>query len=409
MRDLAATGRDSALVSTMRRRAASCVLRALASAALAATAASAAASCPHCAPVPVAAALPWYETFAGSDADGGGAGFYLAPGASARLHNRPLYGPHNGGLVLAGDLPIAHVGDDGAIYGGLLIGLRRGDVALWAHASDGVAVTFARASVGWALTDARLPGLALSARLLHAAGGTGLVLDVNATDDGAHGGGAELIWAFGCGAAQASAVGWANDPLVNPQTVAWTFSPQDCKGNRVAIDASNTSLVLSFGTRTASVALATDAAASSIIAANSTDWADPLALFGLRAEKAASAAEPVGEPAAAPAALPVAGAILWLRAASLAGHVADGAPVAAWADESGGGAVLAQAVPALQPRFAAAGLGAGAPAVRFDGAATFLASAAPNIGAESTMLAVIRDDGSTTNCCSGVLYFNTSW
>ena len=380
-------------------------------AALSAAAASPLASCPNCAPVPVAAALPWFSAFPGGGADGGGAGFSSARGASARLHNRPLYGDHNGGLALAGDLPIAHVGDDGAIYGGLLFGLRRGATARWAHASGGVAATFARASVGWDLADASLPGLALSARLLHAASGTGLVLDVNVTDDGAHGTGAEFIWAFGCGAPQASAVGWANDPLVNPQTVEWTFTPKACMGNRVAIDPSNASLVLSFGARTASVSLSTNATSSSIIAGNSSEWDDPAALLGLQAAASPAvlrAASPAAGDEASPAALPVAGAILWLRAASLAGQLADGAPVAAWADESGGGAVLAQATPALQPRFASAGLGAGTPAVRFDGEATFLASAAPNIGAESTMLAVIRDDGSTTGCCSGVLFFNTS-
>ena len=70
--------------------------------------------------------------------------------------------------------------------------------------------------------------------------------------------------------------------------------------------------------------------------------------------------------------------------------------------------MLAQADPALQPIFHSEGLGAGSPSLLFDGDSTYLSSSAPSIGVASTMFAVLRDDGSTTDCCSGVLFFNES-
>ena len=108
--------------------------------------------------------------------------------------------------------------------------------------------------------------------------------------------------------------------------------------------------------------------------------------------------------ATAAAALPVAGATLWLRASSLAG-LADGAAVSSWANEGSAGSALSQAVAAKQPAFAKDGLGPGQHGVRFDGARTVLVDAAGAVNNESTVLAVFRDDGSDTECCSGVLYY----
>ena len=77
------------------------------------------------APSPVPGAAP----FPAARGAGAAAAFVVAN--SPRLHNRPLYGPHNGALVLAGDRPIVHLGDDRRILGGLLLGLARGGAALW--------------------------------------------------------------------------------------------------------------------------------------------------------------------------------------------------------------------------------------------------------------------------------------
>jgi hypothetical protein len=59
----------------------------------------------------------------------------------------------------------------------------------------------------------------------------------------------------------------------------------------------------------------------------------------------------------------------------------------------------------LQPRFLSSGLGNGTPGLQFDGAKTFLANSSAVITNASTMFAVFRDDGSTCDCCSGVLFY----
>ena len=108
--------------------------------------------------------------------------------------------------------------------------------------------------------------------------------------------------------------------------------------------------------------------------------------------------------AAAPAALPVAGASLWLLASTL--QQPNNSAVATWADGSGAGASVSQANASAQPRLVVDAFGAGLPGVAFDGASTFLAGAAAAVPASgSTMLAVFRDDGSETDCCSGVVFF----
>jgi len=100
-----------------------------------------------------------------------------------------------------------------------------------------------------------------------------------------------------------------------------------------------------------------------------------------------------------------AGAALWLEAAQLA--LPDGARVASWPDASGAGAHATQGDPAAQPVLRANGTGAGAPAVLFDGAKTFLLNAAaPGTPAQLTVVARFRDDGSPSACCSGIFVTN---
>ena len=357
-----------------------------------ARAAASAPDCPHCAPVPVVGTFPWFTATRDTLTDQPA----FTTAASARFKNRPLYGPHNGALVLSGDRPITHLADDGNIYGGLLLGMRQGGIFLWAHDFDTIQSSFSAGAVRWVASDSRLPGLKLRAAVLPSAQGVGFVVDANVSDSSGGSSGAELVWAWGCAAASSSAVGWAKDPLVNNAALQWDFTPGDCKGNTVSLGADNATVTTSFaGSRSVGLALATSAASRSLLAQDAAGW---------RNFSAAPPAPPA--PPARPrtsAALPLPGATLWLRASSLAA-LANGAAVPAWADESGQGAAFAQAAPALQPTYLAQALGE-RPGVAFDGLATYLASATPSVGAESTMLAVLRDDGSLTDCCSGVVCF----
>ena len=80
--------------------------------------------------------------------------------------------------------------------------------------------------------------------------------------------------------------------------------------------------------------------------------------------------------------------------------MADGAPLASWADASGNGHGAAQADAAKQPRFAAKGRAGGLPAVRFAGGQVLVGGGA--LPDTTTMLAVVTDTGSTSAYCTGV-------
>ena len=143
--------------------------------------------CPNCAPVPVVGSLPWFR--ATTVAADGAIGFAVSN--SPRFKNRPLYsGAWDGGLVLSGDRPVTHLADDAAIYGGLLLGLRRGPrggggggggAAVWLHNFSAIDSSFAGGAVRWSARDdgGPLAGLSVRAAVYAAADGVGFVLDAN--------------------------------------------------------------------------------------------------------------------------------------------------------------------------------------------------------------------------------------
>jgi hypothetical protein len=147
-------------------------------------------------------------------------------------------------------------------------------------------------------------------------------------------------------------------------------------------------------------------------AAHEAHWA----AFWSRAFVDAAGALPA-PPARAAAPAPPPGTALWLRAASLAATLPDGAPVSSWADE-GGGAALTQANATRAPTLRHDALGPGAPGVVFSEARRTVLAAARGVplGANASVFAVFRDDGSSGGgaageppCCSGVVSFGDSW
>jgi len=129
--------------------------------------------------------------------------------------------------------------------------------------------------------------------------------------------------------------------------------------------------------------------ARSYIAVNASNFPPSLQPEG--EQRAAAAA------AAATAAVPPAGAALWLRASDLRG--ANSTPVAQWSS-------LSQPNASLQPLLITDAFGPGAAGVRFDGKRAFLGDAGLALpGEDSTHFAVFRDRGSSSACCSGVVFF----
>jgi hypothetical protein len=368
------------------------------------------------APTPTPIALP---LFTPSDAPPS-----FTTTASARLHNRPLYSSHNGGLVIAGDRPLFHVASDTLLFGGGLLGLldTATNEGLWAHQVAAAATTshYLPGTMQWELSDAVLGGgVNLTAALLPLASGFGAVLDVNAT---AARGGVQVVVAFGCGTVPGGGnkLGWQYDPLLNPGVMSWTFTPGDCESNAVKLGGGSGGGGFSLAFEGAGQALVQGTAAGAALTfevGNASAWED-LAAFAASGNASAPAPAPPHPTAAAgalpPAALPLSRPpTLWLHAGSLAPATPNGARVARWPDLSPKAQDLLQPSPQLQPLFLASGMGPGAPGLAFDGINDLLANAVSGNSADSTMFAVFRDGGSSGGtpyaCCSGVLSFNGSF
>ena len=111
-------------------------------------------------------------------------------------------------------------------------------------------------------------------------------------------------------------------------------------------------------------------------------------------------AAPLAPAAVAPlAAPPSAGLVVHLDAQEISG-VSDGAALPSWNDVSGGGNSASQGSAAKQPTFVAKGWAGGLPAVRFAGAQVLAGSA--SLPSTTTMVAVVKDTGTTSAYCSGV-------
>jgi hypothetical protein len=213
-------------------------------------------------------------------------GGFAAPPHSSSFHNRPLYGPGNGGLVLAGDRPIVHLADDTLLFGGFMLGVTYATnstmMGLWAHDADGVAAVYQPGSMSWNIEDSTMPGMSIVAAAYAVSDGLGAVIDANVTlASGVSP--TTLVWAFGCGAEPSASnpLGWLYDPQIHPDVLAWDFTPDQCAGNRVAI-VSNTSAQLSFttptpqGTQTVTVDLEVGpgSGTAALGVANASFWSD---------------------------------------------------------------------------------------------------------------------------------------
>lgn len=370
--------------------------------------------CPNCAPVPVNGAFPWFTV--------GGSGDYFVTTNSSRFHNRPLYGPHNSALVLSGDRPITHLADDTTIFGGFLFGIVRSDASVWAFNFDNITSIYSpsEGAVMWQLTDTLLPGITVFANVASASTGKGMVIDINVTDISGVSGG-ELIWAFGCGNDKSGGgqkIGWQKDPLINTAVLEWTFSPADCVNNKISIvDPSNTTIEVLFGQSKVGLVLNTTSASNSVTIEDANQWANissyGSSIISKNPPSFSSSSNDMKKTLQSQEvkSLPVSGSSLWLRAQSLVGVLSNNTPVTSWQDEStGSSSILGQANATLQPSFIVDGLGSlGEPGIRFDGEKTFLYSSLPTVTSDSTMFAVFKDEGTTCDCCSGVLFFTSSF
>ena len=86
----------------------------------------------------------------------------IAGDAGGRFNNRPLYGPRNGALVLAGDAALVRFGVGARIFTTFLVGVARKNVSVWLHELRG-RVRYRGGVVSWSFADPRFPAVELRA------------------------------------------------------------------------------------------------------------------------------------------------------------------------------------------------------------------------------------------------------
>jgi hypothetical protein len=151
------------------------------------------------------------------------------------FNNRPLYVGNTNAFVLTGDRPFARFCRGNRHYGALMVGVTRGGTALWLHEAAEVESAFRAGAMRWTIRDPRLPGLTIVWDVLPTGAGVGFVARVRA--EGATPGD-RLVWAYGgASAALRNNLNWDLDALTNTSVRRQSFAPDDCKGNRVELQA----------------------------------------------------------------------------------------------------------------------------------------------------------------------------
>lgn len=165
--------------------------------------------------------------------------------------HRPLYGNHNGLLVVCGDKPFVRYGTDGAIHGSLVVGYQRANAShvQWLHEMDsGVQSLYRGGEMQWIANVTPTTALRWTTAPLAESGTAGMSVQIDIV--GRPETGDQILWMFG-GAyalpAGSRPLGWTLDCAVNPANLHVGFDPSHADGNRVAVDSSANSFTVSSG------------------------------------------------------------------------------------------------------------------------------------------------------------------
>ena len=161
------------------------------------------------------------------------------------FNNRPLYCPASAnGVVMTGDRPFVRLLAEPYVHGGFSAAIIRKGRGRWFHDASEVESRYRCGRMSWRITDADLPGVAvtLAAVPLKDAAGFALRLDAAGLEPGD-----QLVWAFG-GATNQGNVRVIWDPIFrgNPDIcktgdprkpeLALGMMPEWCRGNQVSIE-----------------------------------------------------------------------------------------------------------------------------------------------------------------------------
>jgi hypothetical protein len=336
---------------------------------------------------------------------------------SPRLNNRPLYGNGTSLVVLAGDRPLPRFADNAHVYGVFLVGVvpSNSGSGFWAHNATNVISTYRAGKMHWAVSDDRVPGVALSIAAVPSAVGVGMVIDVNVSTTAAASQDLELVWGFGCGIPSSGSVHKVYDPMRPANSGGhsgslvpfWSFIPSECSGNLIKVDAAQGkwSIDSAAGTVTGRIDTYSLGINESIYGTDAHNWTDFFTPPPLASKRPTP---PVSKPSFVDADTLFVEATLWLDAGTIRG-VPDGAKLATpWMSGARMGGSVSQSKAAEQPIYRSKVLN-GQPAVAFDGKATWLEGALldKNLTTTSTKTIVVVFEKTkkwvADKCCSGVV------
>ncbi len=207
------------------------------------------------------------------------------------FNNRPLYcSPGNEGVVLAGDRPLVRLLAEPFLCGGFSAAVVRGGRGKWFHEYAEVESRYRCGHMTWRITDADLPGVAVTLEAVPLRDAAGFALRLRA---GGLQPGDKLVWAFG-GARSEQNARWCWDPIWrgNPNILKsgppkpelkYAMVPEWCRGNRVRIEGQMFRLSATEGAVRA--AAGRSDRAGTLHAADASALASPAALVATAADK----------------------------------------------------------------------------------------------------------------------------
>jgi len=199
-------------------------------------------------------------------------------------NNRPLYGNHIDGFVLAGDRPFVRMAQSPFVDGCFMVAVVRDGKGKWLMDAEDVTAKYLPGRMVWEARDSAWLGVTARMEVVSLAEGPGMAVRVK-VDGGRTGD--QLVWCFG-GAMRnlpgyASNMNWGWDVLGHPELLARGFAPEDCRGNTIRLEADRFVLQPPAydppGSQPRHTIVGRVPAGSRIQVADASRWQDPAAMM----------------------------------------------------------------------------------------------------------------------------------
>ncbi len=152
-----------------------------------------------------------------------------------RFNNRPLYCNQLTAIVVAGDRPLMRFGSGSVLDGTFMAALVRGNKAKWLHDWSDITSKYSPDHMLWILKDGGFGATVLTLDVVPPAEGAGMAARLRIEKAEA---GDRLIWVCGGAVQQKESMlaVWDVTTAGRQRTLTRTFSPDECRDNRVTID-----------------------------------------------------------------------------------------------------------------------------------------------------------------------------